>query len=79
MTEQEAWFVRRQRGAGYQIVPRKPQGWLVLLGYIGFTLAITPVLRPFTTVHVAVWLVLIAAATTLFSVLVWRTSVPVDD
>ena len=79
MTEQDAWFVRRQRGAGYQIVPRKLQGWLVLLFYVGFTIAITPVLRPPTTVHVAAWLTLILAATILFSVVVWRTSVPVED
>jgi hypothetical protein len=79
MDARDAWFVRRQRGASYQIVPRRPQGWLTLVAYIGATLAITPVLRPPTMVHITAWLVLIAAATILFSVVVWRTSVAIED
>ncbi|NYT42638.1 hypothetical protein HZY97_17830 [Sphingomonas sp. R-74633] len=79
MTEADAWFVRRQRGANYQIVPRKPQGWLVLAVYILSTLAFTPVLRPPTTVHLIIWLILIFAATAVFSLVVWRTSVPAQD
>ncbi len=79
MTGKDAWFVRRRRGASYQIMPRKPQGWLVLFGYVAATLAPTPLLRPPTAVHVAVWLILIVAMTVLFSLIVWRTSVPAED
>lgn len=79
MTEADAWFVRRRRGASYNIAPRKPQGWLVLVAYVASTIAFTPLLRPSTPVHIAAWLILIAAATILFSVIVWRTSVAVED
>lgn len=76
---EDAWFVRRRRGTGYKIVPRRLQGWLVLVFYIAFTIAITPVLRPPTPVRMAIWLILIAAVTILFSLLVWRTSVALED
>jgi hypothetical protein len=65
--------------ASYQIVPRKPQGWLVLVVYILSTLAITPLLRPPTTVRLIIWLTLIFAATAVFSLVVWRTSVATED
>lgn len=71
------WFLTRR--GGYQIVPCGIAGWLVVIGYLVFVAALTPLLGLHNSVGVAVWLISIFAATAVFSLIVSRTSVSAED
>jgi len=73
---EDAWFVRRGSGLFTNISPTGPMGWLIsaiyALGIVGLALLVEWYPRFWL-----IWAALIVSATLLYTITVWRLSVPV--
>ena len=75
MTSDTPWFVRRGGGWCTSISPTGPMGWLISALYAGGVVLLAALVET-QPQYWPVWGVLIAASTILYTVMVWRLSVP---
>ena len=75
------WFVRGRKGGECHLVPASPVGWLLTALYAAMAALISVLFLGGGRIGVSQWVgwgVLIAAATFIYLLTAWRTSVPVS-
>lgn len=72
----EPWFVRIRRPMSYKIMPCRWQGWAVTAAYVAITLAIAPLAAADQWLACAV---LFAVASFTYGLVMWRTSIPIEE